>query len=168
MSPRLRRTAFLLCGDWHTAEDLAQTALAKVFVSWRRIRRQDAVHAYTNRTLVNAYLAHRRLKRTSELLTGSFPERPAHDPAPETRMLLLDALATLPPRSRAVVVLRYWADLSVEQVADVMGCSPGNVKRLSARALAKLRVTLGAAMADSGSTGLPPVKDHQPGGSRHG
>ena len=67
-----------------------------------------------------------------------------------------------------MVVLRYWADLSVEQVADVMGCSTGNVKRLSARALAKLRVTLGAAMADSGSTGLPPVKDHQPGGSRHG
>ena len=168
MFPRLRRTAFLLCGDWHTAEDLAQTALAKVFVSWRRIRRQDAVHAYTHRTLVNAYLADRRLKRTGELLTGWFPERPAHDAAPETRMLLLDALAALPPRSRAVVVLRYWADLSVEQVADVMGCSTGNVKRLSARALAKLRVTLGAAMADSGSTGLPPVKDHQPGGSRHG
>ena len=168
MSPRLRRTAFLLCGDWHTAEDLAQTALTKVFVSWRRIRRQDAVHAYTNRTLVNAYLAHRRLKRTSELLTGSFPERPAHDPAPETRMLLLDALATLPPRSRAVVVLRYWADLSVEQVADVMGCSPGNVKKLSARALDKLRVLLGEAMAESGSSSLPPVKPYEPGGRRHG
>ena len=167
MSPRLRRTAFLLCGDWHTAEDLAQTALTKVFVSWRRIRRQDAVHAYTNRTLVNAYLAHRRLKRTSELLTGSFPERPAHDPAPETRMLLLDALATLPPRSRAVVVLRYWADLSVEQVADVMGCSPGNVKKLSARALDKLRVLLGEAMAESGSSSTP-VSRHEPGGSRHG
>jgi len=130
MFPRLRRTAFLLCGDWHTAEDLAQTALAKVFVSWRRIRRQDAVHAYTHRTLVNVYLSD--------------------------------------PRSRAVVVLRYWADLSVEQVADVMGCSPGNVKKLSALALAKLRVTLGAAMAESGSSGLPPVEDHEPGGSRHG
>ena len=73
MFPRLRRTAFLLCGDWHTAEDLAQTALAKVFVSWRRIRRQDAAHAYTHRTLVNAYLSDRRLKRTGELLTGWFP-----------------------------------------------------------------------------------------------
>jgi len=168
MSPRLRRTAFLLCGDWHTAEDLAQTALAKVFVSWRRIRRQDAVHAYTNRTLVNVYLAHRRLKRTGELLTAWFPERPAHDAAPETRMLLLDALATLPPRSRAVVVLRYWADLSVEQVADVMGCSPGNVKKLSARALDKLRVLLGEAMAESGSSSAPPVNRHEPGSSRHG
>jgi RNA polymerase sigma factor (sigma-70 family) len=88
------------------------------------------VHAYTNRTLVNVYLSHRRLKRTGELLTGWFPERAVQDPAPETRMLLLDALATLPPRSRAVVVLRYRADLSVEQVADVMGCSTGNVKKL--------------------------------------
>jgi RNA polymerase sigma-70 factor (sigma-E family) len=168
MSPRLRRTAFLLCGDWHTAEDLAQTALTKVFVSWRRIRRQDAVHAYANRTLVNAYLAHRRLKRTGELVTGWFPERSAQDPAPETKMMVLDALATLPPRSRAVVVLRYWADLSVDQVADVMGCSPGNVKKLSARALDKLRVVLSAAMAESGSSVMPPVSKHEPGGSRHG
>lgn len=168
MSPRLRRTAFLLCGDWHTAEDLAQTALTQVFVSWRRIRRQDAVHAYTTRTLVNAYLAHRRLKRTGELVTGWFPERAARDPALETRMVLLGALATLPPRSRAVVVLRYWADLSVDQVADVMGCSPGNVKKLSARALGKLRVLLGEAMADSGSSSLLPVTKHEPGGSRHG
>jgi RNA polymerase sigma-70 factor (sigma-E family) len=168
MSPRLRRTAFLLCGDWHTAEDLAQTALTKVFVSWRRIRRQDALHAYTNRTLINAYLAHRRLKRTGELLTATFPERAVQDPAPETRMVLLEALATLPPRSRAVVVLRFWADLSVEQVADVMGCSTGNVKKLSARALDKLRLILGEAMAESGSSGMPPVNKHEPGGSRHG
>src|SRR5262245_38856361 len=115
MSPRLRRTAFLLCGDWYTAEDLAQTALAKVFVSWRRIRRQDAVHAYTTRTLVNTYLADKRLKRTGELLSGWLPEPSAEAPAPETRMVVLDALATLPPRCRAVVVLRYWADLSVDQ-----------------------------------------------------
>jgi RNA polymerase sigma-70 factor (sigma-E family) len=168
MSPRLRRTAFLLCGDWHTAEDLAQTALTKVFVSWRKIRRQDAVHAYTHRTLVNAYLAHRRLKRTGELLTVSFPERAAQDPAPETRMMLLEALATLPPRTRAVVVLRYWADLSVEQVAEVMGCSTGNVKKLSSRALDKLRVTLGEAMAGSGSSSMPSANTNEPGGSRHG
>jgi RNA polymerase sigma-70 factor (sigma-E family) len=156
MSPRLRRMAFLLCGDWHTAEDLAQTALAKVFVSWRRIRRQDAVHAYTTRTLVNTYLADKRLKRTGELLTGWLPERPVEASAPETRMMLLDALATLPPRARAVVVLRYWADMSVEQVADVLGCSAGNVKGLSARGLGRLRVVLGEAMAESGSPARPP------------
>jgi RNA polymerase sigma-70 factor (sigma-E family) len=161
MSPQLRRTAFLLCGDWHTAEDLAQTALLKVFVSWRRIRRQDSVHAYTTRILVNTYLAHKRLKRTGELLTGWFPERPVQAPAPETKMMLLDALATLPPRGRAVVVLRYWADLSVEQVADVLGCSPGNVKSLSARGLDKLRAVLGEVMAESGSPGRPPGERHQ-------
>ena len=66
------------------------------------------------------------------------------------------------------VVLRYWADLSVDQVADVMGCSPGNVKKLSARALDKLRVLLGEAMAESGSSSAPPVNRHEPGGRRHG
>ena len=168
MSPRLRRTAFLLCGDWHTAEDLAQTALAKVFVSWRRIRRQDAAHAYTTRTLVNTYLADKRLKRAGELLTGWLPERPVQASAPETRMMLLDALATLPPRTRAVVVLRYWADLSVEQVADVLGCSTGNVKGLSARGLDKLRVVLDQAMAESGSPARPPGEPNQSGDSGHG
>jgi DNA-directed RNA polymerase specialized sigma24 family protein len=69
MFPRLRRTAFLLCGDWHTAEDLAQTALAKMFVAWREIRRQDGVHAYANRTLVNSYLAHPRPLRVRSRLS---------------------------------------------------------------------------------------------------
>lgn len=164
MSPRLRRTAFLLCGDWHTAEDLAQTALTKVFVSWRRIRRQDAVHAYANRTLVNAYLSHRRLKRTGELLTGWFPDRPAAAAAPETRLVVLDALAMLPPRARAVVVLRYWADLSVEQVADVLDCSTGNVKSLSARALPRLREVLDEALAEPGPSSRPPLAQHRTGG----
>jgi RNA polymerase sigma-70 factor (sigma-E family) len=157
MFPRLRRTAFLLCGDWHTAEDLAQTALAKMFVAWREIRRQDGVHAYANRTLVNAYLAQRRLKRTGELLTGWVPDRPAAAAAPETRMVVLDALATLPPRARAVVVLRYWADLSVEEVADVLHCSTGNVKSLSARALHRLREVLDEALAEPDPPARPPA-----------
>ena len=154
-SPRLRRMAFLLCGDWHTAEDLAQTALAKVFVSWRKIRRQEAVQAYATRTLVNTYLAHKRLKSSSEVLSGWLPEPPAEAAAPETRMVVLDALATLPPRCRAVVVLRYWADLSVDQAAAVLGCSPGNVKSQNARGLDKLRAVLGDAMTESGSPGRP-------------
>jgi RNA polymerase sigma-70 factor (sigma-E family) len=168
MSPRLRRMAFLLCGDWHTAEDLAQTALAKMFVAWREIRRQDGVHAYANRTLVNTYLAHRRLKRTGEVLTGLFPDRPAAAAAPETRMVVLDALATLPPRARAVVVLRYWADLSVEQVADVLDCSAGNVKSLSARALHRLRAVLDEALAEPGPPSRPPLAQHHPGSGRDG
>jgi RNA polymerase sigma-70 factor (sigma-E family) len=166
--PQLRRTAFLLCGDWHTAEDLAQTALEKVFVSWHKIRHQDAVHAYTHRTLVNSYLAHKRLKRTGELLTGSFPERAVEAPATETRIMALDALATLPPRTRAVAVLRYWADLSIEQVADVLGCSPGNVKRLSANAMDKLRTVLGDEMTGSSSPGRAGTEQRSPGSIHHG
>jgi RNA polymerase sigma-70 factor (sigma-E family) len=134
--------AFLMCGNWHTAEDLAQTALAKVFASWPRIRRRDAVDAYATRTLVNTFLADRRLRRSGEILTDKLPERPASGPAPETRIMVLDALATLPPRSRAAVILRYWADLNVDQAAAVLGCSPGTVKSTTARALARLKDVL--------------------------
>jgi RNA polymerase sigma-70 factor (sigma-E family) len=148
-SPRLRRTAFLLCGDWHTAEDLVQSALAKVYVSWRKIRRQDAVHSYATRTLMNCYLADRRLKRPVEVLTDQLPERVAVTPAPETRLVLLAALAQLPPKARAVVVLRYWTDLSVEEVAAVLGCSASNVRSQSTRALSKLRVVLGDALSET-------------------
>lgn len=141
-APRLRRTAFLLCGDWHTAEDLTQITLARMFVSWRRITRQDAVYAYASRTLVNSYLSDRRRRRGREVLTGWLPETAAESQACELRMVMLDALATLPPKARVVVVMRYWADLSVEQVADLLGCSTGNVKSQSARALGKLRAVL--------------------------
>lgn len=160
-SPRLRRMAFLLCGDWHTAEDLVQTTLAKVFVSWRKIRRRDAEHAYATRTLVNTYLADKRLKRSEEILTSEFPERSIQSPTPETRIVVLNALATLPRKSRAVVVLRYWADLSVDQVADLLGCSPGNVKSQSARALDKLRVALEGITSDSPSLAHSRDKRHE-------
>jgi RNA polymerase sigma-70 factor (sigma-E family) len=149
-APRLRRTAFLLCGDWHMAEDLTQTTLARMFVSWRRISRQDAVYAYASRTLVNSYLSDRR-RRGREVLTGWVPETAAEPQGCELRMMVLDALATLPPKTRAVVVMRYWADLSVEQVADLLGCSTGNVKSQSARGLVKLRAVLGE---DGTHTGL--------------
>ena len=151
-APRLRRTAFLLCGDWHAAEDLAQATLAKMFVSWRRVRRQDAVYAYASRTLVNTYLADRRRHRARELLAGWLPEPAAAPDTPELRMVVLDALATLPPRARVVVVMRYWADMSVEQVADLLGCSTGNVKSQAARGLDKLRIVLsGAGVAERGT-----------------
>lgn len=148
--PRLRRTAFLLCGDWHTAEDLTQITLTKMFASWRRISRKDAAGAYATRTLVNTYLADRRRKHVGEVLTDTLPEHPVQPQAPETRMVVLDALATLPPRARAVVVLRYWSDLSVEQVAAILDCSAGNVKSQSARALDKLRILLEDTAAEDG------------------
>ena len=147
-SPRLRRTAFLLCGDWHTAQDLTQTTLAKVFVAWRRINRRDAVNAYAMRTLLNSYLADSRRRRPSEVLAGELPDRPVESPAPDLRLAVLQALAALPPGGRAVVVLRYWADMSVEQTAALLGCSTGNVKSQSARALDKLRVLLADAAGE--------------------
>jgi RNA polymerase sigma-70 factor (sigma-E family) len=143
-SGRLRRTAFLLSGDWHTAEDLVQATLAKLFVSWRRMSRRDEAYGYATRTLLNTYLADRRLKRTGEVLIGQLPERALEQQAPELRIMVLDALAALPPRARAVVVLRYWADMSVQQVATLLGCSEGTVKSQSARGLDKLRPLLDA------------------------
>ena len=178
-APQLRRIAFLLCGDWHTAEDLAHTALAKVFVSWRRISRKDAVQAYATRTLVNSYLAGQRRKRATEVLLSRLPDRAVPPREPELRLMMLDALAMLPPRARAVVVLRYWEDLSVEQVASLLGCSAGNVKSQSARALDKLRARLADTAPAPGPAGprraapapqrrpAPPPSTHT-GGASHG
>jgi RNA polymerase sigma-70 factor (sigma-E family) len=162
-SARLRRAAFLLCGDWHTAEDLVQVTLEKLFVSWRRISRRDEVYAYAMRTLVNTYLADRRLRRAEELLTGQLPERPRGQQAPELRIMVLDALAALPPKARAVVVLRYWADMSVAQVARLLGCSEGNVKSQAARGLDKLRPLLGDAPADSAMSPYPAAEQRETG-----
>jgi len=154
IAPRLRRTAFLLCGDWHTAEDLAQTTLAKVFASWRRISRRDAANAYAMRTLLNTYLGESRKKRPREVLAGQLPEPAVPPPSPELRLAVLEALAMLPPRARAVVVLRYWADQSVDQTAAMLGCTPGNVKSQSARALDKLRLLLDDISAEPGADDL--------------
>jgi hypothetical protein len=106
---------------------------------------------------VNCYLAGRRRKRATELLLSRPPDRAVEPQAPELRLLVLDALATLPPRARAVVVLRYWEDLSVEQVAHLLGCSPGNVKSQSARSLDKLRAVLADAAPERCPPGQPPV-----------
>ncbi|HTZ92476.1 MAG TPA: SigE family RNA polymerase sigma factor [Streptosporangiaceae bacterium] len=163
-SARLRRTAFLLCGDWHTAEDLTQATLAKVFVAWRRISRRDAVNAYAMRTLLNTYLAESRKKRPGEVLMGQLPEQRVEAPAPELRMAVLEALAMLPPKARAVVVLRYWEDQSIEQTAALLGCTTGNVKSQSARALDKLRLLLDAATAEP-TAGYP---TGHPSGTREG
>jgi RNA polymerase sigma-70 factor (sigma-E family) len=167
-SPQLRRTAFLLCGNWHTAEDLVQTTLAKMFVSWPKIRRRDAARAYAARTLVNTYLADKRSKRATEIITDRLPECPVEPHAPETRMVVLGALATLPPRARAVVVLRYWEDLSIDQVAAVLGCSPGNVKSLAAGALGKLRAVVDEALTGYDPAEPQPEEQHEVGDTRHG
>ncbi len=138
---RLVRTAYLLTGDHHEAEDLVQTTLAKVYLVWSRVRRLDEPDAHLHRSLINNNLSRLRKRRVVQLLTPWLPERP-REPATaqvEQRALLLDALSQLPPRQRAAVVLRYWEDLSEQQVAEILGCSPGNVKSQASRGLAKLR-----------------------------
>ena len=135
----LRRTAYLLCGDWHRAEDLVQTALARVVVAARR-RKVDSLDAYTRRTLLRVFLddnARARWRRER-----SWPEM-AETAAPQAdrdvALTVLAALKTLPARQRAVVVLRYWEDRSVEETAEVLGIAEGTVKSQSARAMAALR-----------------------------
>jgi RNA polymerase sigma-70 factor (sigma-E family) len=167
-APRLQGMAFLLCGDWHTAEDLVQATLVKVFLAWRRIKRQETAHAYATRTLVNTYLAHKRLRRSWEIPTSEFPERPAEPAAPETQMVVLAALAGLPPKGRAVIMLRFWADLSVDQVAAILRCSPGAVKSQSVRALGKLRAVLGDAIPEVRAGGRPAAEQHDARDAPHG
>jgi RNA polymerase sigma-70 factor (sigma-E family) len=151
IAPRLRRTAYLMCGNWHSAEDLTQTTLTKLFASWSRISRHDALSAYAMRTLLNAYLAEKRRRRSGELPTAQLPDQAAPADSPEQRMDIMAALAALPPQARAIVVLRYWSDQSIEQVADLLACSPGNVKSQSARALRRLRLLLDEEPARPGS-----------------
>jgi RNA polymerase sigma-70 factor (sigma-E family) len=147
-APRLRRTAYLLCGDWHAAQDLTQTTLVHVFVAWRRIRHADSAHAYAQRTLINNYLATRRRHSSGELVVAELDDQPAAADSTELRLVLLQALGTLSPRARAIVVLRYWEDRSIDQVATLVGCSAGNVKSQSARSLEKLRTYLGDSWHD--------------------
>ncbi|WP_406217515.1 SigE family RNA polymerase sigma factor [Streptomyces canus] len=143
VSPRLFRAALLVCGDWHLAEDLVQTTLGKVFVSWRRVRRADNPHAYVRTILMRTYLSHVRLHRTYEKPVGELPEQPAVTQDPALRLALTQALARLAPQDRAVVVLRYWEDRSVAQTAKELGMSAGNVRIRSMRALSSLRTSLG-------------------------
>jgi RNA polymerase sigma-70 factor (sigma-E family) len=139
---RLCETAFWLCRDWGLAQDLTQTALIKVYLSWRRIKHADP-YRYCKQVLLRTYLDHKRLKSSAEVQTDAVPDQPAATDATELRITLLDALGQLSPRDRAIVVLRYWEDHSVQTVAELLGVSPGVVKVQSMRALASLRALLG-------------------------
>ncbi|MFE9431868.1 SigE family RNA polymerase sigma factor [Streptomyces sp. NBC_01281] len=141
--PRLVRTAHMLTGDFHEAEDLVQTTLAKVYVRWRRIP-GDEIDFYVRRSLVNNNLSRTRKRRVAHLLMPFVPERahrpdPGHAEAVTQRAALEAALADLSARQRAVLVLRFWEDLGEGETAELLGCSVGTVKTHTRRGLEALR-----------------------------
>lgn len=143
--PSLLRTAYLLTGSRHDAEDLVQTAFAKLYLSWDKVRDRGSVDGYVRRILVNEHSSlWRRAWKRRERATGydvlASLDRPHHDPAHDGRGDALWALVqTLPRRARAVVVLRYYEELSEAETAAVLGISVGTVKSQASRALATLR-----------------------------
>lgn len=144
-TPRLRRTAYLMCRDWHLAQDLTQLTLARMYAVWPRIRRTADLTAYSRRVLMNAVLDQRKRRSGTEIVLADLPERPdpGAGPAPELHVTLLRALATLPVRDQAIVVLRHWEDHSVDTVAEILGITPSVVKMHTMRALSRLRDLLG-------------------------
>ena len=145
--PGLVRLGYVLTGDRWLAEDLAQTALAGACRAWWRVKRADDPDAYVRRILINAsnrqYRRRRLAEETRPALEGPVPAGSLADPAAEAdqRSDLMAALRELAPRQRAVIVLRYWADMNDAQVAALLGCSEGTVRSQAWRALAKLRVS---------------------------
>jgi RNA polymerase sigma-70 factor (sigma-E family) len=141
--PQLRRTAYLICHDWDAAADITQEALIRPYVAWPRLEHSTGLRTYARRTLVRVALDGARKRSSQELPTARVPDRAGEDPATATveRLVLIDALATLPPRQRACVVLRHYDDLSVDDVAAALGCRAGTVKSQTARGLATLRET---------------------------
>ncbi len=146
----LLRTAYLIAWDQAEAEDLVQECLFKVARRWSRVSTMDQPRAYARRILINLATdgARGRARRRVELENApSGQGEPSGDPlaALDTRVDLIDALARLPPRQRAVLVLRYFNDLTETQAADLLGCSPGTVKSNASRGLARLREALALA-----------------------
>jgi RNA polymerase sigma-70 factor (sigma-E family) len=144
-TPRLRRTAYLMCRDWHLAQDLTQLTLAKMYASWARIWRTANLEAYSRRVLMNAIFDQRKRHSHSEVVLAELPDRPGRPAAdtPELHIALMRALATLPVRDQAIVVLRHWEDQSVEMVSEILGVSASVVKMQTMRALSRLRDLLG-------------------------
>jgi RNA polymerase sigma-70 factor (sigma-E family) len=144
--PSLLRTAYLLTGDRHTAEDLVQTALAKLYLSWDKVQRREVVDGYVRRILVNEHNSlWRRAWKKRETTTAELPERAA---APDSPTATHDTelwafVQTLPRKQRAAIVLRYYEELSEAETAELLGVSVGTVKSQTSRALASMRARVG-------------------------
>ncbi|MFE2107681.1 SigE family RNA polymerase sigma factor [Kitasatospora sp. NPDC059463] len=152
---RLYRSACLLTGgDTHGAEDLVQEALGRMYVLWRRKawtggrHRVDNPGAYAHTVMVRVFLAQKRRRSSGEHPTDRLPESAGHEADGALRLTLLDALGGLSVQDRAVLVLRYWEDRSVEETAEVLRLSSGAVRTRTSRALARLRGRLGDSLAE--------------------
>jgi RNA polymerase sigma-70 factor (sigma-E family) len=146
--PALRRLAYLLTGDAHRADDLVQQTITTLYVKWQRARAADNLDAYVRTMLVRTYVDEKRLAWARVGLFREAPEPPpVTEAGPEDRHLVRAALTRLPRRQQAVLVLRFFYDLPVDEVAAMLGCTSGTVKTHTSRGLATLRRLLG----DSGT-----------------
>ncbi|HEU4426597.1 MAG TPA: SigE family RNA polymerase sigma factor [Pilimelia sp.] len=152
--PALRRVAYFLCGDEHRADDLVQQTMTSLYLHWLRARTVANLEGYVHRILVRAHLSERRLSWSSRVrLVGDTPPEQPSAPGGEVeeRAVVQAALARIPPRQRAVLVLRFLCDLPVDEVAGLLGCSAGTVKSQTSHGLAALRRLLGeTALANMG------------------
>jgi RNA polymerase sigma-70 factor (sigma-E family) len=144
---RLRRTAYLLCGDWHRADDVAQEALVRLYVAWPRVIRRDGLFAYARRTVVRLLVDHakrpwRREVSSTYLVDAASGSHASSSDRVHDHMELVRALQALSPRRRACIVLRYFNDLSVAETARALDCSEGTIKSQTARGLDDLRQAL--------------------------
>lgn len=147
----VRRTAYLLCGDWHRADDHAQAAFVALHRHWRRIRDRGALDAWMRRALVRAVVDESRRPWRRERVTAEVTDvgaAPSVSDGVVTRHVLVDGLRSVPPRQRAVLVLRYFEGLDVTATAEVLGCTEGTVKSQTAHGLAALRAVLGDSLGD--------------------
>ena len=148
--PGLRRSAYLLCGDWHEAEDLAQNALLAVLRRWDKLRWPEAAAGYARAAMYRIFISERRHVRWRlETTHAEVPDKPSADGggggcenAVTDRMVLLEALGQLPPRQRAAVMLRYIEDLDVTRTAEILECEPSTIRSQTTRALATMRVVM--------------------------
>jgi RNA polymerase sigma-70 factor (sigma-E family) len=148
----LYRSACLLTGgDTHLAEDLVQETLGRLYVSWRRVSRVGNPAGYAQTVLTRTFLAHQRRRSSTERATDVLPDLPdPHSATADTplRLTLVEALGRLSAKDRAVVVLRYWEDRSIEETADAMNVSSAAVRTRCVRALGRLRVLLGDGLSE--------------------
>lgn len=157
-APQLYRSAWLLCGNRHTAEDLVQEALAKVYVAWQRPLGRGPIEnpaGYAHTTLVRTFISSRRRRSAWERPTEVIPDRMAGEVDPTLRLTLVAALGELPPLDRAVLVLRFFDDQPVERVADLLDLSSGAVRNRTMRALARIREVLGSELEELTQGGTP-------------